>query len=140
MEALGRMLAVFTAVVGLVCFLVFYKTASVRWQKTESVRSITQAYAEDILQRKEVSRAGWEQFCKELQQFGEYRTELTVYERRRFEGENGRVYLFTEWRGNETTKALSKGSYIRIVVTEGRKAAEFFYGTGSSVIAGGRIA
>ena len=134
------MIAVSIAAIGLVCFLVFYKTASVRWQKTETVRSISQAYVEDIMQRKEISHVGWEQFCKELERFGEYRAELTVYERRRFEGENGRVYLFTEWIGNEKRKVLSKGSYIRIVITEGREPTEFFYGTGSTVIAGGRIA
>lgn len=140
MEALGRMIAVSIAAAGLVFFSAFFKTASVRWQKTETVRSISQAYAEDIMLRKEVSQAGWKQFCKELERIGEYRTELSVYERRRFEGENGRVYLFTEWVGEETTKALSEGSYIRIKVTEDRNVADFLYGIGSAVIAGGRIA
>ena len=142
MEAFGRMIAVSLGAIGLVSFLVFYHTASVRWQKEESVRSLSHAYAERILSDKVVSCADLEAFRNALNRLGEYRMELVVYERRRFEGSAGRVYLFTEWSPKAEDRVLSEGSYVRIVVTEkaGGKSETFFFGGGSLIVVGGRIA
>lgn len=142
MDAFGRTLAVALSAVGVVFLLLFYKTAPVRWQRTETVRSITKAYAESVLSKKTVSYADWEAFQAQLGRLGSYRAELAVYERKRFEGENGRIYLFTERSVSEGEIRLSEGSYIRIVVTEdvNSKAELFFRGNGCTIIAGGRVA
>lgn len=141
MEALGRLMAVLTAAVSLVLFLFFYQSASVKWQKNETVYSIGKAYAENILYTKTVLDTDWKRFQEKLNRLGEYETELTIYERKRYEGDNGRVYLFEEW-GGPGEKELSAGSYVRLVVREKPrgKLAVFLYGGGCTVIAGGRIA
>ncbi len=139
MEALGRTIAIALSAVGLVVLFLFYKTASVRWQKAETVRSLCHVYVDGIMDDRMISCADWEQFRKELNKLGNYRTELAVYERRRFEGENGRIYMFTEWE-EITENMLPQGSYIRLVVTEGNgKPTTFIYGPGITVFAGGRI-
>lgn len=141
MEAFGRVLAFFLGSIGLVFLLCFNKTASLRWQRAETVRNICYAYMEDILNEKVVSRNGWEAFCRELRRLGDYRPEINVYERKRFEGKNGRVYLFAEWEAKEEDKLLAEGSYVRIKVTEKmkNKFVEFFYGAGCTFFAGGRV-
>lgn len=141
MEAFGRTIAVSLSAIGLVILLLFYKTAAVRWQKTETVRSLSKAYAEKILENKEISGSDWKLFTEQLNRLGDYRTELAVYERRRFEGENGRVYLFTELVIGEEGLKLTEGSYIRMIVTEEPtgKIETMLYGGGSPVIVGGRI-
>ncbi len=141
MDAFGRTLAVSLSAICFVFLLLFYKTAPVRWQRVETVRSMTKAYAETVLSEKTVSYADWEAFQARLGRLGEYRAELAVYERKRFEGDAGRIYLFTERTVSEEGLSLSEGSYIRIVVSENikSKAELFFRGSGGVIIAGGRV-
>lgn len=141
MDAFGRMIAVSIGTIGLIFLLLFYRTASVRWQKAETIRSMSRMYAERLLQNKRISHAEWETFQAEINRLGNYRAELTVYERRRFEGENGRIYLFSEWEQTDGEKILSEGSYIRLLITEQPKGKleTVLYGEACTVLAGGRV-
>lgn len=141
MEAFGRAIAVSLGAMGLVVFLLFYKTATVRWLRTETVRNMSRAYAEDVLNSGVIRASDWNLFREMLNRFGNYRTEFAVFERRRFEGENGRIYFFTEEKVFGEDKLLTEGSYIRITVTEetGGKAESMLYGSEGIVIAGGRV-
>ncbi len=140
MEAFGRGIAVTLGALGLVVSLLFYKTATVRWQKNETVKSMSQAYVDQVLSSGEISCSEWRIFREQLSCLGNYRTEFAVYERRRFEGNNGRIYLFQEWKVSNEDRKLAEGSYIRLVVTEEGKGKEqaLFYGNECVVIAGGR--
>lgn len=141
MEALGRSIAVMLSLIGIVFSLLFYKTAAVRWQKTEAVRSMSQMYADYVLSIKEIRTSDWKVFREKLNRFGEYRTELAVYERRRYEDEQGGVHLYSEIIVEEEGRFLTSGSYIRLVVTEEKKGnvETFLYGSGCQIIAGGRV-
>lgn len=141
MEALGRMIAVLFGVASLVLLLVYYRTGSARWQKSETVRSMSQSYADTLLSDKKVTRTEWEAFCMELNRLGSYRTELTIYERRRFEGKDGRVYLFSERNDFSAETVLSEGSYVRIVISEEPRGwlETLLFGAECTVLAGGRI-
>ena len=89
---------------------------------------------------KTVSEKEWRLFREQLSRFGNYRAELIVFERRRFEGKDGRVYLYTEWRPEKGEKPLTEGSYVRVTVTEDeKKPITVFFGAGSTIFAGGRI-
>lgn len=141
MEAFGRMIAVLAGEC-LVLLLTFYlKTVPLHWQKTETVRSITKAYAAELMESKEFCAANWETLKKELGRFGEYEIEYTVFERRRYEGENGRVYLYHEWKEEQEQKTLLEGSYLRIVVKEKKRGGleTFLYGADSVFYVGGRV-
>lgn len=141
MEAFGRMITVLTAVFCMVLLFIVFKAAPLHWQKNETVRSMALRYAVRILKSGVVSRTERENFEKELSRFGNYRVELTVYERRRFEGEAGRVYLYEEWNGSEERKMLSSGSYLRLLIAEEKKSVPetFFYGDGCTIVTGGRV-
>ncbi len=141
MEAFGRIIAISLGIIGIVFLFVFYKTASLRWQKTETVRNMCDAYVKEVLNDKIVSRNGWEAFCGELNRLGDYQVELNVYERKQYNGKNGRVYLFSEWEKEEEDKLLAEGGYVRITVTEKtkNKLTTFFYGAGCTLFAGGRV-
>lgn len=140
MESFGRTIALIVCIIGVVFLLLFSKTASVRWQHHETIRSMSHDFAETLLRDKTVSGHKWELFRKELQQLGSYRAELAVYERRRFEGENGGFYLYEK---SEVTgdKDLSEGSYVRVIVTpEGSgKEADFLLGDNGVIVVGGRV-
>lgn len=140
MEALGRFFAITIGAVGLVFLLYLNKSASFLWQKNESVRSLSHDFAESLLKEKRVSGERVDSFRETLETLGSYRVTVSVYERRRYENENGRVYLFTEWENPEEAE-LVPGSYIRIVVTEEErnKLAVFLYGSPCTVYAGGRV-
>lgn len=141
MEAFGRSIAVMLSMAGIVFSLLFYKTAAVRWQKAETVRSMSQRYAEHVLSVREIRASDWKVFREQLNRLGEYRTELAVYERKRYEGERGRVYLYEESDVEEEDRMLTDGSYIRLVVTEAEngKMETILYGNGYPIIAGGRV-
>lgn len=141
MEAFGRMIAVLAGGCLVLFFSFYLKTVPLHWQKTETVRSITKAYAAELMESKEFCTVRWEAFKKELKRFGEYEAEYTVFERRRYEGENGRVYLYHAWKEVQEQKMLLEGSYLRIVVREkGRgKFETFLYGADSVFFAGGRV-
>ena len=141
MEALGRTIAVALSAIGLLILLFFYRTASVRWQKEETIRSMCQTFAENILEQRSIPGEDWNEFEERINLLGAYRTEVTVYERRMFEGENGRVYLYVRRDAEETKKEIPEGSYVRIVVTEAPrgKAETFFFGEGCVLYAGGRV-
>lgn len=140
MEAFGRIVAVLAAASCVVVLVIVSKMAPVYWQKNDTVRSITLEYAARILQGGVVLPEETEKFQKELRRFGEYHVELSIYERRRFEGEAGRVYLYKECDANEK-KVLLPGSYLRVFVTEAGKGKleTFLYGDGCTVAAGGRV-
>lgn len=142
MEAFGRLISVVCATVGLISCIFFYKTASVSRQRNETVQSMSNAFVQSILCDKTVSTEEWEGFRDELARLGTYQAKLTVFERRRYEGDDGGIYLYTEWDGAEREKMLSEGSYVRIVVTEQEKSKieTFLYGSGCVFFAGGRIA
>lgn len=141
MEAFGRMIAVLTAACCMIVLILVFKTASVYWQKNETVHSIASEYAEQILKSGIVSRTEQERVERELKRLGEYHIELTVYERKRFEGEAGRIYLYEEWDGAGERKVLSPGSYLRILVSEAKRGRleTFLYGDGGTVVTGGRM-
>lgn len=139
MEALGRTIAVILSVVGIVFGIFFYKTSSIQWQKNETVRNMGNAFAKQVIQEKEFLYADWVSFQNNLSSLGEYHTEISIYERRRFEGESGRVYLYHEEEPKEN-RMLSEGSFVRVVVTEEKgRIGTVLYGGGCTVIAGGRI-
>lgn len=141
MEAFGRSVAVLFGTVSLVLLLFFFRTVSVQWQKNETVYSIGKAYAERVVQSKIASKEEWQLFQTELERLGDFEAELTVYERKRYEGEEGRLYLYEERVGPEE-KELSVGSYVRLVIKEKSKGilTTFLYGDSCFVITGGRIA
>lgn len=141
MEAFGRVITVLTAAFCMVFLLIVFKMAPVHWQKNETVHSIALRYAMRMLKSGVVSQTERENFEKELSRFGNYRVELTVYERRRFEGDAGRVYLYKEWNGTEERKVLSSGSYLRLFVAEEEKGTleTFLYGDGCTIVTGGRV-
>jgi len=141
MDAFGRMIAVSVATLSIVFSLFFYRTASVRWQKEESVRSMVQAYGAELLQERTVSLRDWNAFRKQLNSFGNYRAELVIYERKRFENANGRLYLYTQRYPQGEDTNLTEGSYVRIVVTEDGKEtlSTVLFGAGSTIFAGGRV-
>lgn len=141
MDGFGRLIAVMFGTTGLVFSLLLYRTAAVRWQKEETVRSMSQMYAEHVLNEKVFCGDEWSIFREQLNRLGNYRTEIAVYERRRYEGEQGRIYLFTEEKLSDKDRLLTEGSYIRIVVSgkSKEKAVDMLYGSGSVVIAGGRV-
>lgn len=141
MEAFGRTIALVVGMIGVVFLLLFSKTASVRWQRQETVRSMSHAFAETLLRDKKVLFHEWVTFQKELQHLGSYRAELTVYERRRFEDERGGYYLY---RKAELTddKILGEGSYVRVLVTpvdEAENDEMFMLGDYGVIVAGGRV-
>lgn len=141
MESFGRMIAMIVSVVGLLFFGFYQKTAAVQWQRNETVREISQAYAERILEDKCIFERDWEAFQKEIADLGKYRAELTIYERKRYEDESGRVYLFREKTYVTGTQFLTEGSYVRLVVTEEEKSVPetFLYGAACKLSVGGRI-
>ena len=141
MEAFGRMITVLVAGGLVVIFFVFSKTVPGHWQKNETIRSLTKEYAERVMESKVISQAEREAFEAELGRFGEYEIALTVFERRRYEGEQGRVYLYAEWEGEQEQKKLLDGSYLRIVVTEKERGNPelFLYGDSFTFFAGGRV-
>lgn len=135
------MIAVLTAAFCIIVLMLTFQMSSVYWQKNETVHSIASEYAAQILNSGIVSRTEQERFEQELKRLGEYRIELTVYERRRFEGEAGRIYLYEEWDGAGERRVLSPGSYLRILVSEAKRGrlTTFLYGDGSTVVTGGRM-
>ena len=132
------MIAVILAALGLIFSSLFYKTAAGWWQKEETVRSMAQAFAEEILEQRQVSMYDWHTFCQQLGRIGDYRAELVVYEKKRFENTNGRFYLFSQWEPVEDS-VLTEGSYVRLVVTEEEKSTLglFWLGAGGVFFVGG---
>ncbi|MBQ9767628.1 MAG: hypothetical protein IJW37_05965 [Lachnospiraceae bacterium] len=110
-------------------------------QKSETVRSLVKEYVADLTESRRISEERHERFVKELASFGVYEIELTVYERRRYEGEAGRVYLYSECKATEGNKELLTGSYLRVTVAEQEKGKieTFLYGAACMIIAGGRV-
>lgn len=141
MEAFGRVITVLMTAVCLVFLTVFFKTASIVWQRNETIHSMTTAYAAQILRSKIISPEEKQRFIEELKRLGDYEIEITVYERRRYEDSTGRIYLYSEWDVEETEKALSSGSYLRVEVKEMKsgKLYTFMYGSGCTVVVGGRV-
>lgn len=140
MEAMGRFFAMAIGTVGLFFLLFLNKTSSFLWQKNETVRSMSHAFAEHMMAEKEVSGEELGDFRETLEKLGSYRVTVSVFERRRYENESGRIYLFTESENPEEV-VLVPGSYLRIVVTEEErsKLSVFLYGSPCTVYAGGRV-
>lgn len=140
MEAFGRTIALVVGIIGVVFLLLFSKTASVRWQRHESVRNMSFVFAEQLLGEKEFSFREWEVFRKEIANLGGYRAELTVYEGRRSEDENGGFYLYRQAEITENM-ILKEGSYVRLVVTteERSDGTVFLFGDYESIVVGGRV-
>ncbi len=141
MEAFGRTIALVVGIIGVVFLLLFSKTVSVRWQRHETVRSMSHGFAERLLYEKEISFRKWEDFQKEIASLGDYRAELTVYERRRFEDKNGGFYLYqkAEFAGD---KILREGSFVRVLVTPADEVGigeGFLLGDYGAIVAGGRV-
>lgn len=141
MEAFGRVITVLLAAFCTVFLLFSSKAVSVQWQKNESVRSIVSEYVAELLENGQISVVRQERFVKELAGLGVYEIDLTVFERRRYENETGRVYLYSEWKEDGADKRLLSGSYLKVEVSEKRKGKleTFLYGTGGTVVAGGRV-
>lgn len=141
MEAFGRMIAVLLTASCMVFFSVFYKNSTVQRQRNETVRSLVKEYVTDLTESGQVSEKRKERFVKELAVFGVYEIELTIYERRRYEGETGRMYLYSECRNPEEDTELISGSYLRVTVKEQKKgkAETFWYGAACTFVAGGMV-
>lgn len=141
MEAFGRLITVMCGLAGLIFSIVFYETAAMGQQKSETVQSISNAFVQRMIRNQMISETEWEIFEKELGRFGTYRIELTVSERRNYKGEGGERYLFTELDEIRYGEPLAEGSYLRLVVTEEVKSVlgQFLYGDGLVFYAGGRI-
>lgn len=140
MEAFGRMIALVAGIIGVVFLLFFSKTAVARWQRHETIRSMSHAFAENVLWNKKISCNEWEAFRKTLEQIGGYRAELTVYEGRRFEDKNGGFYLY-EKKEIIDDKVLREGSYVRILVfrDENRADERLLAGDYGAIAVGGRV-
>ena len=138
MESFGRTVALGIGIVGVVFLLLFSKTVSVRWQRHETVRSMSHDFAEKLLQGKKFSAYEWEAFQKMLDDLGGYRAELTVYERRRFEDENGVFYLYDKTETTDDTM-LGEGSYVRVFVMQEDGGERLLFGNYGSIVAGGRV-
>jgi len=140
MESFGRVIALVVGVIGVVFLLFFPKTASARWQRHETVRSMSRGFTETLLNEKKLFFGEWQGFQKEIAHLGGYRAELAVYERRRFEDENGGVYLYekAEITGD---RILREGSLVRVLIIpeENRWREWFFPGDGGVIVAGGRV-
>ncbi len=141
MESFGRTIALVVGIIGVVFLLLFSKTASARWQRHETIRSMSHAFAETLLRDKAFFRHEWEMFRKELRRLGGYRAELTVYERRRFENENGEFYLYEKVEIT-SNKELREGSYVRVLVTSADEAGtgeRSLWGDYGVIVVGGRV-
>ena len=138
MESFGRTVAFGVGIIGVVFLLLFSKTVSVRWKRHETVRSMSHAFAEKLLQDKKFSVYEWEAFQKILDDLGGYRAELTVYERRRFEDENGVFYLYDRTETTDDTM-LGEGSYVRVLVMQEGGGERLLSGNYGSIVAGGQV-
>lgn len=141
MEAFGRVMAVLFTVVSLTFCLTVAKKAPAARQKYETVYSLVTEYTEKMLREHRVAAVELQQLKAELVALGEYEAELTVYERRRYEKESGRVYLYAEWEGEEQEKELNSGAYLILKVKQRDrgKAETFLYGEGNVIVTGGRV-
>ncbi len=141
MESFGRMIAMMCGIFLLAFCIILYRTAAVCQQRNETVQSISDAFMQRTLRSKMISKSEWDVFLNELAHLGVYRTGLTVYERRQYEGETGGMYLYTEKEEIEYGQVLAEGSYIRLVVTgeEKKKVEEFLFGSEFLYFTGGRI-
>jgi len=140
-EAFGRVIAVLLAAVCIVLFPVHAKIAHAKWQKNETVRSLVKEYVTDVFAEKRITVERRERLVTELERLGKYEINLTLYERRRYEDEDGRIYLYHPWDDAKEEKMLLSGSYLRVTVMEEQsgKVQAFFYGEGGTVVAGGRV-
>ena len=140
MEAFGRVIAMAVSIIGVGFLLLFSKTAAARWQCHEAVRSMSYAFAEQLLENKKMVLHEWEAFQKKISQMGGYRAELAVYEGRRFEDEDGGFYLYQRADISEDL-GLKGGSYVRLVVTgeDFKSGNQFCTGDYGVIIAGGRV-
>ena len=140
MESFGRTLALVVGIIGVVFLLLFSKTASVRWQRHETIRCMSHAFAKTLLRDKTFLIHEWEAFRNELRHLGGYRADLTVYERRRFEDENGGFYLYEKAELTSDT-ILREGSYVRVLVTQEEREAggSVLSGDCGVIVAGGRV-
>lgn len=141
MEAFGRVIAVVLAVTGLVFCGLFLKVGHLQRQRTITARTVTKEFAAMALEEGNISKEEKERYEKQMAVLGNYQIQITVYERRRFEGENGRVYTYSELPVASEGKQLVSGSYLRIQVTEPSKGAveSLFRGPGAVIITGGRV-
>lgn len=140
MEAFGRVITMVVGIIGVIFLLLFSKTAAAGWQCHETVRSMSYAFAEQLLENKKVVFCEWEAFQKEVWRIGGYRADLAVYEGRRFEEEHGGFYLYQRMDVSED-RGLKSGSYVRLVVVgeEGKSGEVFCLGDYGVIIAGGRV-
>ena len=140
MESFGRVIALGVGVTGVIFLLFFSKTVVFRWQRHETVRSMSRGFTETLLNEKKLSFGDWQGFQKEIARLGGYRAELTIYERRRYEDDNGGVYLY-ETEEVTGDRILREGSYVRVVVIseEDRWGEQFLLGDCGVVVAGGRV-
>lgn len=140
MEAFGRTIALAVSIIGVVFLLFFSKTISVRWQKHETVRSLSRAFAEKLLWEKKISFNEWIAFQEEVKRFGGYRAEVVVYEGRRFENESGAFYLYQRQEITEN-RELREGSYVRVFVSQEEEVGRqtFLLGDFGAIVIGGRV-
>lgn len=140
MESFGRTIAVIVCIIGVASILLFSKTVSVRWQRHETIRSMSQAFVETILRDKAFYIHEWNDFQKNLWNLGSHRAELTVYERRRFENEDGGFYLYEKAEITED-RLLREGCYVRLLVIseENENKEKVLPGDGGVIVAGGRV-
>lgn len=141
MEALGRGIASLFCAVSLVFLLVYQKTSAVGWQRNQTVRAMSKEYVKSIQRLGMVTEEGWGMFWQELQRLGKFDAKLTIYEKRRYEGEAGAIYLYSEWEQSGTEEQIPEGSYVRLTIVQEDMQVwdRFWYGDGCVVFVGGRI-
>jgi hypothetical protein len=101
---------------------------------------MSHAFAKTLLRDKTFLIHEWEAFRNELRHLGGYLAESTVYERRRFEDENGGFYLYEKAELTSDT-ILREGSYVRVLVTQEEREAvgSVLSGDCGVIVAGGRV-
>lgn len=141
MEALGRGVACLFCALSLVFLLVYQKTSAVGWQRNQTVRTMSKEYVRKVQSRGKVTEESWLAFLRELRRLGEFDAELTIYEKKRYEGDSGSIYLYSEWEQNGTEEEIPEGSYVRLTVFQKDTGVwdRFWYGGGCVVFVGGRI-
>ncbi len=141
MEALGRGIASLFCVGSLIILLVYQKTSAIGWQRNQTVRAMSKEYVKSVQSRGKVTEESWLVFLRELRRLGEFDAKLTVYEKKRYEGDSGAMYLYSKWEPDGTEEWIPEGSYVRLTVFQKGTGVweRFWYGDDCVVFVGGRI-
>ena len=138
MEAFGRIIAVCLAGVGTFFLMIFSKKSVLYRQKELTVQSLTRTCAAQMMEEHYFDKERIQRLSEELSQLGDFTVECIVMEKLRFDSEAGSRELYRVCE--KGSGILTKGSLVRVFVTEKRTRGEvFLYGPGCVCLAGGRV-